>query len=168
MQSLDVISVNLWHILISLANLALMFLIIKKLLWKPVTKMFAARQGEIDEQYAAADRAAAEAETHKEAWEEKHRTAEAEADAIIKTAAETARHRADGILAEADERAAGIVRRAEEEARLERRRATEGIRTEIVDVSTALAEKMLGREVNAEDHRALIDSFIEEIGDGND
>ena len=35
----------------------------------------------------------------------------------------------------------------------------------IVDVSTALAQKMLEREVNKEDHRALIDSFIEKIGE---
>jgi F0F1-type ATP synthase membrane subunit b/b' len=34
-----------------------------------------------------------------------------------------------------------------------------------VDVSAALAEKMLEREVNENDHRALIDSFIDKIGE---
>ena len=33
---------------------------------------------------------------------------------------------------------------------------------------TALAEKMLEREVNVEDHRSLIDSFIENIGESDE
>ena len=41
----------------------------------------------------------------------------------------------------------------------------EEIKREIVDVSAAIAEKMLEREVNAEDHRAMIDSFIETVGE---
>ena len=45
------------------------------------------------------------------------------------------------------------------------KKAEEGIKKEIVEVSTALANKLLEREINAEDHRELIDSFIEKIGD---
>ena len=44
LQTLDVISVNIWQILISLANLLLIFLILKKLLWKPVKKVMQQRQ----------------------------------------------------------------------------------------------------------------------------
>ena len=51
---------------------------------------------------------------------------------------------------------------------MERRKAEEGIRKEIVEVSSALAEKLLEREVSADDHRRLIDTFIDEIGDGYD
>ena len=57
---------------------------------------------------------------------------------------------------------------AENEAALERKKAIDGIKREIVDVSGAIAEKMLEREINSDDHRALIDSFIENIGDGNE
>ena len=41
MQSLDVISVNIWQIVISLANLALLFLLLKKFLYQPVKRMLA-------------------------------------------------------------------------------------------------------------------------------
>ena len=44
-------------------------------------------------------------------------------------------------------------------------KAEADIKKEIVEVSTALANKLLEREINAEDHRDLIDSFIEKIGD---
>ena len=88
-----------------------------------------------------------------------------EADAILRNAQAAADRRGDAIVSEAKQKADGIVRRAEEDAALERRKAAEEIKKEIVDVSSALAEKMLEREIRSEDHRALIDSFINEVGE---
>ena len=165
MQSLDVISINIWHILISLCNLVILFLIVKKFLFKPVKNLLASRQAELDHQYAAADDAKRQAMESKDAWEQKLRGAEAEANAIITDATDVAKRRAEQIVSDATDKAERIVSRAEEEAILERKKATEGMKREIVDVSAAIAEKMLEREVNEEDHRAMIDSFIEQIGD---
>ena len=168
MQTLDIISVNLWQILISLANLVILFVIIKKFLFKPVKTMLEQRQKEIDDQYASAAEAEKQAFDSREEWENKLSTANAEADAILQEATDNAKNRGDKIVAEAKERADSIVRTAQSEAELERRKATDGIKREIVEVSGALTEKMLEREINTEDHRKLIDSFIEKIGDGND
>ena len=165
MQSLDVISINIWHILISLCNLILLFLVVKKFLFKPVKNLLAARQAELDHQYAAAEEAEREAMESKTAWEQKLRGAESEANAIIEDASDTAKRRAEQIVSEATLKAEGIVSRAEEEAVLTRKKATEDMKKEIVDVSSAIAEKMLEREVNEDDHRAMIDSFIEQIGE---
>ena len=167
-QPLDVISINIWHILISLINLLILFLVVKKFLFKPVKELFARREAELEHQYAAAAEAEDKANADKAAWEAKLKGATEKADAIISDATAIAKRRADEIVADASEKAEGIVKRAEEEAELERKKATEGIKREIVDVSTALAEKMLEREVKPEDHRALIDSFIDSIGDENE
>ena len=48
MQTLDVISVNLWQILASLLNLVLLFLIVKHFFYKPVRKMLDERRATID------------------------------------------------------------------------------------------------------------------------
>ena len=168
MQTLDVISVNIWQILISLINLVLLFFIIKKFLFKPVKNILAKRQDEINSQYDAADQARAEAEQSRVAYEEKLSGAKSEADAILQSAADNAKYRGDKIIAEAQQTADGIIRRAETEAELERKKAIDGIKQEIVSVSGALAEKMIEREINTDDHRALIDSFIEGIGEEND
>ena len=167
MQSLDIISVNLWHILISLANLILIFLIVKKFLFKPVRELFAKRQAELDHQYAAADAAEKQAQEHKAAWEKKLQSANEEADGIIKDATDAAKYRATQIVEEANAKAAGIQSRAEAEALLTQKRAEEEIKKEIVEVSSAIAEKMLEREINEADHRALIDAFLDEIGENN-
>ena len=168
MQTLDIISVNLWHILVSLANLLLIYWIAKKFLFGPVKKLIAERQAAIDAQFAAAAAAEASALASKTEWEEKRAGAKAEADAILKQATELAERRAAQIVELADEKANGILRRAESEAELERKKATDGIKKEIVVVSSALAEKMLEREIDTNDHRVLIHSFIDKIGDGND
>ncbi len=165
LQSLDVISVNIWQILISLANLLILFLMFKKFLYKPVKNVMAKRQSEIDERYSAADSAEQEAKNNKALWEEKLSSAKAESDSIISNATENARYREEKIISEANEKAEGIMRRAKLEAELEMKKAADGIKREIVEVSGALTEKMIGREINTDDHRSLIDSFIEKIGD---
>ena len=165
MQSLDVISVNIWSIVISLINLVLLFLIIKRFLFKPVKKVMQKRREEIESRYAAAEDAQKKAEENEARWSEKMEGAQEEADAILKDAADAARFRGDKIVSEAQERADGILRSAKTEAELEVQKAQAGIKDEIVTVSSALVEKLLEREVNEKDHRELIDSFLSEIGE---
>ena len=164
-QTLDVISVNLWQILISLANLLLIFLILKKLLWKPVQKVMKQRQDMVDKQFAEAADAQAHANADKAQWAEKLAGADDEAKARIAAADEAARRHGERVVAEAKDKAQGILRQAEAEAQLEREKATASIRDEIADVSAELAEKMLEREISVDDHRAMIASFLDEVGD---
>ena len=168
MQSLDVISVNIWQMMASLANLQLIFLLVKKFLYKPVKKMLEARQNTIQGDYDAAKDAKEQADADRKAYEEKLKTAKNEAENVIKSAVDIASEREKEIIAEAREKADGIVRQAENDAVLERKKAEDSIRKEIVEVSSLLTEKMLEREVSEADHQHFIDSFIESIGDGND
>lgn len=165
MQTLDVISVNLWQIVISLANLVIIFLIVKKFLFKPVENVLAKRQGEIDKQYENAAIAEKEAKDNKDAWELKMQSAKDEAEEIIKDAEFAAENRGEKIIAQANEKADAIVRRAEKDAELEYKKSEEKIKQEIVGVSAILAEKILDREIKEEDHHDFIRSFIDNIGE---
>ena len=168
MQTLDIISVNLWQILISLANLVLLFLILKKFLYKPVMDVLEQRQKDIDAQYKAAELAEIQACENRKNWEEKLSEANSQANEILQNATDSAKFRSERIVAEAKQEADNIIRIAQNEAELERKKAEDGIKREIVEVSGALTEKMLEREINAKDHRALIDSFIEKLGESDD
>ncbi len=168
MQTLDIISVNLWQILISLANLTILFLLLKKFLYKPVTKMLDARRAEIDNQYADAETAKQSAYAKDAELTERLANAKFEAESIVKEAAGMAKVRSDKIVEDAKAQADSIVRQAEVDAELERKRAEAEIKSQIIDVSTALTEKMLEREINADDHKALIDNFIDKIGEDDD
>lgn len=166
-QSLDVISINLWQTLVSLINLVILFLLVKKFLYKPTQRMLAKRQSTIDGEYSAAKQAKDEALADRAAYEEKLKNAKQEADDIIKSAVDIANERKQEIVDEAKAKAQGIVRQAQIDAELEMKKAEHGIKKEIVDVSALLTEKMLEREINADDHKGLIDSFIDGMGDEN-
>ena len=71
-------------------------------------------------------------------------------------------------MEDAREKASDIRRQAEADALLEKKKAEDDIRKEIADVSTRLTGKLLEREITQEDHRVLIDSFLQEIGTDND
>lgn len=165
MQNLDIISVNIWQIVISLANLVILFLILKRFLFEPVKKIVADRQNEIDTQYRKAERAKREADEIKADWEGKIATAEARADEIINEAVERADRRNEVMLYESREKADQIIRKGKAEVERDRREARETIKKEIVDVSQAISEQIIGREINMDDHRDLIDSAIDRIGE---
>ena len=168
MQSLEIISVNVWLILISLCNLLILALILKKFLFKPVKKIVAERQAEYDKERLDAENALREAEEKKAEWEKVLSGADDEAARIVDEAKKNAQKRSDKIIDDANARSGVIVHNAEVEADLEKRRANEEIKDEIVEVSVSLAEKLVDREISAEDHKKFIDDFIDSIGDGDE
>lgn len=168
MQTSEIISVNIWQIVVSLLNLFLLFLIVKRFLFKPVKKVLESRQSKIDAQYAEAEAALESAKSSENELNEKLSVAHATADEIVKEATELGERRKERLVADARAEADDIIRQAKAEAELEKKKAEEDIKAQIVDVSSALTEKLIEREIKVEDHRRLIDSFISDIGELND
>ena len=162
-MELKVISVNIWAILASLANLLILTCILKKFLFKPVKKIVDSRRAAIDEDYAQAKTAREEAEKTRRNYDEAMAAAKMTGDQIIADASRTAEYRSNEIVAQAREKASEIRRQAEADALLERRKAEDEMKHEIADVSTQLTGKLLQREINEEDHRKLIDSFLQDL-----
>ena len=115
--------------------------------------------------YSEAEKSRDDAMELKSSWDEKMKTADDEADRIIKEAVEKAENRNEVLLYESREKAEGLIRKAKAEVERTKADAEEEMRKEIVDVSTALSEQVLGREINMEDHRNLIDNFIDNLED---
>ena len=168
MQTLDVISINIWQIVVSLLNLVILFLIIKKFLYNPVKKMLQQRQDSVDKQYQEAEKANANALENQKLYEEKLSAASLEADGVIQSAVDTAKAREKEIIADAKEKAENILLKAENDAKLAVLKAEETIKQEIIGVSTVLTEKLLEREINQDDHKKMIDSFIDDIGENDE
>ena len=165
MQNLDIISINIWQVVISLANLVILFLILKKFLFEPVKKIKAQRENEIETQYKKAEKARKEADDLKAGWEDKITTADQKADEIINEAVERANERNEIMLYESREKADQIIRKAKADIERDRREARETIKKEIVDVSQVISEQIIGREINMDDHRDLIDDAIDKLGE---
>lgn len=163
-QTLDVISVNFWSILVSLLNLLIIFLIVKKFLFKPVNKVLDERKNAVDKIYSDANTAKTEAETNKKVYEDKLAGVREEAGEIIRAANDRAAAMSAEIISDANEKASATLKKADEDIAFEKKKAVNDIKNEISDISVSIAEKMLNREINDEDHKELIDSFIDQIG----
>lgn len=168
MQNLSVISVNIWEILIALLNLLLLTWVLKKFLFKPVMKVLDERRAKIDGDYLEAEQANEKAQEARANYEAALEGAHQEAESILNDATRRAEHRGNEIVQDAREKASDIRKQAEADALLEKKKAEEDIRKEIADVSTRLTGKLLEREITEEDHRVLIDSFLQEIGTNHD
>lgn len=164
-ESLDIISVNLWQILISLANLLIMYLILKHFLFKPVQKMFAERKAQVERIYGEADETRSAAVSMKQEYETKMATAREEADGLVRSAVQTAQRRSDAIVAEASSQASHIKQKAEEEIAQEKRQMLQDVRGEISDLAVSIASKVVEREIKKEDHEHFVEDFIRNVGE---
>ena len=120
MQTSEIISVNIWQIVVSLLNLLLLFLILKKFLFKPVKNILKTRQDNVDSTYAEAKTALDEANASKKELEAKLSEAHLTADSILQEATVNAERRRDRIIDDASKEAEAIMRQAKVDAELER------------------------------------------------
>ena len=162
-EYLELISLEVWHIVASIVNLLLLTLILKRFLFKPVQNILAKRKGEVDDLYDAAEKSKAQAEEDKNLYSAKLAGAVEEAESIVRSATQRADRQSDEILADANRRAAETMKRAEEDIEQAKKKAMDDLKNEISEISVQIAENVVGRELNGEDHRDLIDSFIEKL-----
>ncbi len=165
MQTLDVISVNLWQILISLANLLVMFLILKKFLFKPVQKVVAQREEQVGKIYDDANQDRNAAASMKQEYEARLATAREEADTLVRNAVTTAQRRGDAIVQEASNQASHLRQKAEEEIARDKRQMLLDVRSEISDMAVSIASKVVEREIDKKDHEHFVEEFIRNVGE---
>ena len=165
MQSLEIISVNIWSILVSLANLLIMFLILKRFLFKPVQKMMAARKQQVDQIYQDAKENRDSAINMKQEYEARLATAREEADGLVRNAVQTAQRKGDAIVAEANSQASHLKQKAEQEIAQEKKQMLQDVRGEISDIAVSIDSKVVEREVKKQDYDGFVDEFIKNVGE---
>ena len=165
MQFLDVISVNLWQILISLANLLIIFWVFKRFLFKPVQKVLNARQEQVDKIYSDAEQDRSAAVSMKQEYEARLATAREEADGLVRNAVQTAQRRSDAIVAEANSQASHLKQKAEEEIARDKKQMLLDVKSEISDIAVSIASKVVEREIKKDDHERFVEEFIKNVGE---
>lgn len=167
-RSGEFISIELWTSLFTLVNLLIIFLLMKKFLFKPVKNMIDSRQKEIDDLYADANASRDDAAALKAQYEKRLDEANAEKEAILKDAYRKAQLRDEEMLRDAQEQAAKTLQRADEQIALEKKRALNDIKDEVSVMAVDIASAVLARDIQKNEHEDLIDSFIENLGESHD
>ena len=86
-----------------------------------------------------------------------------EAREVVRSAMTKANEMSDEILADTGREVARMKARAEADIAQERKRAANALKDDVADLSMEIAEKVIGREIGEDDHRALIDDCIKEL-----
>ena len=161
----DFIGVNLWTALFTLLNTLAVIIVGTKFLFKPVMKMIRERQQEIDDLYADANNAKANAEAMQSEYQVKLDNAQATSERIVKEAVSRGQAREEEIIRQANAEASAIMDKANADIAMEKKKAINDAKDEISDLAMAIAGKVVGRELNAADQSDLVDAFIDGLGD---
>ena len=134
-----------------------------KFIWPPLTTAIEERQKRIAEGLAAADRARAELKAADERVADEIRKARVEAQAILEKAHGQYNQIVD--KAKDDAIAEGQRQKAAAEAEIANlsHRAKDVLRQQVAQLALAGAEKVLGREIDANRHRDILDQLAKEI-----
>jgi F-type H+-transporting ATPase subunit b len=134
--------------------------LLKKFAWTPLLKALEERRASIEKSVEDAKRATAELQRVQEESARLMAEARAEAAGIVTRSRADADRFREEMRKKAVEDAQVIVKNAEKEIQLETARAIAQLRTEAVDLSVAIASKLLRKNISAADNDALIQDAI--------
>lgn len=151
-------------ILIAGSFLLLIFLV-KKYAWGNITSILDARAEKITNDIDEAEAARKKAEELAAKREAELAGSRQEATTILETAKETAEKNKAHILSEANQEALRLKEKAQLEISQNKEEAMNSIKGDVADLTVNLAGKLLSQQLDSEDHRQLIDRYLNELGD---
>jgi len=151
--------------LFTLCNLVIVFLILKKFLFKPVNKMIDDRQKEIDDLYADAAQSKQEAESMKSEYDRRLSEAKNTSAELVAEATREANRRSDEIILAARKDADALRARAEADLEQERRKALNEAKDDISRIALDIAEKVVEKNLDASDQDRMFEDFLQDMGD---
>jgi F-type H+-transporting ATPase subunit b len=134
-----------------------------KYVWPPIVSALDERSAKIAEGLAAAERGQHEQELGQQKALEVMREAKTNASDIVAQAQKRYNDILDEAKRDAQAEAGRIKAAAHAEIELETNRAREELRERMAALAVAAAEKILEKEINADVHKTLVDSFSKQI-----
>ena len=164
-EYLSFVTIDVWTMIFTWANLLILFLLMKKFLFGPVRRIIEKREEEINSSINKAEELEKEAEKMKADYENKLENAKDKAEEIVRTATRNAYLKEEEILKNAQKKAADMLEKADQQIEMEKQAALNDVKNEVSHMATAVAEKILEKDINEEDHARLIDEFIKGMGE---
>ena len=161
----SLVTVNPVTLIAQICNLFLQLLLVKIFFLDKIKAILDQRREAADKEINDAKAAREDAMNIKATYEENMRQSKAKADQLLINAQQTANARSEEIIHDAQRTAVAIKQKAEAEIAQEKKKVLNEAKNEISGLAMAIAGKVVGRELTADDQSKLIDSFIDELGD---
>ena len=167
MQVQELVGIVPWNFIATICNLFIQVYLIKRFLFKPINEMLDKRKAKADAEIQDAVKAKEEAIAMKSEYEQNMLEAKNKANEIVTNAQKTAAIQSEEMLKEASQQAAAMKAKAESDIAQEKRKAVNEVKNEIGGMAVEIAGKVVEREIKQQDHQALIDEFIQNVGDAS-
>ena len=161
----SLVTVNPVTLIGQIINLFITLTVVKIFFLDKIKAILDQRRDAADKEITDAQAAKAEALVIKETYEKNMLEAKAQASSILERAQRSATIRSEEIIRQANDEAVAIREKASADIAQEKKKAINDAKDEISGLAMAIAGKVVGRELTADDQKALIDSFIDELGD---
>lgn len=145
-------------------NLLILYFILKRILFKPVTEFMEKRANSIKASIEEAEKKRSEADALKSKYEEHLRAAKEEAGKIIDDARGRAGREYDGIIKQAKEDAEGVLARARDEIDREKERMMADVKNQVAGLAIVIASKIMQSDMDNDKNKVLAEKFINEEG----
>ncbi len=150
---------------VQLCSTLVLFLLMKKFLWKSVKEFLTVRSDKMQDDLSKSETAKEEALADRNLAKEELQQASLRSEEIVNAAVKEARNEKESILAQATKEADATRKKASEQIEIEREEMYRSMQKEMVEVALAAAGKLL-EEKNGEDlDREAIDAFVKEATD---
>ena len=147
-------------VLIYVINIAVLFLLLRWILFKPVGRFLSARTERVRSELDKAEKSHLEADALKREYTEGLAGLEAKGRDMMRESQIKASEEAEEILSEAREKAKSMIVEARERIADEKERAVENARREIAQLATDMAAQILKREVIPDDSMSAVRDFF--------
>ena len=162
MEGLSAI-INPVSLLMHLVNIVILYIVFRLLLYNPVAKFMKSRQERFAKEREELDAEKAEADAIRAQGDEILHKARSDAETQVAQIMAQADKDAKSIREEAQKQAGVIIENAKQEAQEEKRRQLEAMHDQVMELSVALASRILEREIKPEDHQKLMEEFLSEV-----
>jgi len=163
-ESPTALVVHPFWVLVSIVNFLVLLYLLRRFMWGPITATLDRRAEKIREGLELTESARREREQLKQEVERLLAQARREAAAIAERTTKAAEAAAADIRAQAKVEADRIREKGRVDAQQLHDQALAQLRGEVASMVVLAAARILGREISADQHRALIERSLDEAG----
>lgn len=154
---------NALTMVVQLCSTFVLFLLCKKLLWKPAREILAKRKEKMNADLAEAERLKKESTEELEKAKENLIEARNKSGEIVESAKKEANNLRDEIVNKANKEANDRLDLAEKQIEQKRQEASKEIHDEMVSVAMAAVTKLMDEKATSKDDEKAIQEYIDEV-----
>ena len=143
-------------------NILILYFVLKKLLFKPVSKYMENRTNKIKEALDMAEEAKKKVESMEQDHQARMKEIKEEGIALMNTYKAKAQKEYDAVIEKAKKDSEVIIANTRSELQVEKEQLVAGLKAEISDLVLEASEKILNKNLDEKTNKELVENFIKE------